>query len=45
MSAACEAGPVEGAGAVAVREAAAAVRKSFADALAEEKEKVRARVG
>ncbi|CAM9736693.1 unnamed protein product [Pylaiella littoralis] len=40
VSAACEAGPVEGAGAVAVREAAAAVKKSFADALAEEKEKV-----
>ncbi|CAM9690385.1 unnamed protein product, partial [Hapterophycus canaliculatus] len=42
VSAACEAGPVEGAGAVAVREAAAAVKKSFADALAEEKEKVSA---
>lgn len=40
VSAACEAGPVEGAGAVAVREAAGAVKKSFADALAEEKEKV-----
>lgn len=41
VSAACEAGPVEGKGAVAVRAAAAAVRKSFVDALAEEKEKVR----
>ncbi|CBN74990.1 preprotein translocase subunit SecA [Ectocarpus siliculosus] len=40
VSAACEAGPVEGAGAVAVREAATAVKKSFADALSEEKEKV-----
>lgn len=41
VSAACEAGPVDGAGALAVRTAAAAVRKSFADALKEEKEKVR----
>ncbi|CAM9543619.1 unnamed protein product, partial [Ectocarpus sp. 4 AP-2014] len=40
VSAACEAGPVEGTGAVAVREAATAVKKSFADALSEEKEKV-----
>lgn len=40
MSAACEAGPVEGTGAVAVREAATAVKKSFADALSEEKGKV-----
>ncbi|CAB1117787.1 unnamed protein product [Ectocarpus sp. CCAP 1310/34] len=40
VSAACEAGPVEGDGAVAVREAATAIKKSFADALSEEKEKV-----
>lgn len=40
VSAACEAGPVEGNGVVAVREAAQAVKKCFSDGLAEEKEKV-----
>lgn len=40
VSAACEAGPVKGDGAEAVREAAIAVKKCFGDALKEEKEKV-----
>ena len=40
VSAACEAGPVEGNGVVAVREAAQVIKKCFADGLAEEKEKV-----
>lgn len=40
ISAACEAGPVEGNGVAAVREAAQAVKKCFGDGLAEEKEKV-----
>lgn len=41
VSAACEAGPVSGEGAGAVREAAIEVKECFAEALKEEREKVK----
>ena len=41
VSAACEAGPVEGGGIESVREAAVAIKECFRGALKEEKEKVR----
>lgn len=40
VSAACEAGPVEGIGAEGVREAATAIKTCFGEALKEEREKV-----